>query len=164
MEKIKPGFAHKTPANRLLELREEKKLTQTEVAKLLDDEGSGYTPSVVSRHETGRKKIAHETVLKYTKIYKVEHTYKIFVEEGEPRRDNRLYELRMRSRLLPEEVQAVTGINPERLVAAEQGAVGLGHSEILRLAKLYKTWSYELFTERIGGEDAWQDGEYWIKQ
>jgi transcriptional regulator with XRE-family HTH domain len=78
--------------------------------------------------------------------------------------ENRFLALRMRSKLSPRDVQAVTGIDPDHLEAAELGEEGLTHKKIKALAKLYKVWAYELFQEHTGGEDAWRDGRYWIRQ
>jgi hypothetical protein len=157
METLKPRVREKPRVNRLCELRNRRKLSQAEVSQLL----GGITPAVVCRHENARKRIGHESVVKYArKIYKVD-TYALFSRPGVPTK-NRLLALRMRSRLSPKDVQAVTGIHSDHLEAAEWGEEGLTHKEIKALAKLYKVWSYELFQERIGGEDAWQHGQYWI--
>ena len=76
-------MANKILKNRLRELRETCKLTQQEVAKLLDID---YT--TVSRHESGSRGLSPEDVQKYARLYKVE-SYELFIdpknlqEEGE---------------------------------------------------------------------------------
>lgn len=66
--------------NRLRELREERKLTQQEVAKILD-----ITHSAVSRHESRDRAMSSRDIKRYANLYKVE-TYEIFhgaeLEEG----------------------------------------------------------------------------------
>jgi transcriptional regulator with XRE-family HTH domain len=80
MEKLKPGVIEKSRVNRLRELRDRRKLSQTEIGMLL----GGRSPAVVSRHENTRKKIAHDTIVKYAeKIYKVD-TYELFTRPGVP--------------------------------------------------------------------------------
>lgn len=58
--------------NRLRELREERKLTQQEVAKILD-----ITHSTVSRHESRDRAMSSRDIKGYANLYKVE-TYEIF--------------------------------------------------------------------------------------
>ena len=60
--------------NRLRELREERKLTQQEVAKILD-----ITHSTVSRHESQDRAMSPQDIKGYASLYKVE-TYEIFHE------------------------------------------------------------------------------------
>jgi hypothetical protein len=36
----------------------------------------------------------------------------------------------------------------------------LSHVAVEQYGEIYKVWTYELFRERIGGDDAWQDGQY----
>jgi transcriptional regulator with XRE-family HTH domain len=59
--------------NRLRLLREERKLTQKEVAKVLDID---YT--TVSKHESGDRGLSPEDVRKYAALYKVE-SYELFM-------------------------------------------------------------------------------------
>lgn len=61
-------------ANRLKELREERKLTQEETGKILGIDGT-----TVSKHENGSRSMSDETVRAYARLYKVE-TYEIFME------------------------------------------------------------------------------------
>lgn len=67
-------MANKILKNRLRELRETCKLTQQEVAKLLDID---YT--TVSRHESGSRGLSPEDVQKYARLYKVE-SYELFID------------------------------------------------------------------------------------
>jgi transcriptional regulator with XRE-family HTH domain len=67
-------MANKILKNRLRELRETCKLTQQEVAKLLDID---YT--TVSRHESGSRGLSPEDIQKYARLYKVE-SYELFID------------------------------------------------------------------------------------
>lgn len=58
--------------NRIKELREESKLTQLELAKLMD-----LTPSTVNKHENALRRLTEEGVRKYAAIFKVP-THHIF--------------------------------------------------------------------------------------
>ena len=60
--------------NRLRELREACKLTQQEVAKLLD-----IDHTTVSRHESGSRSLDPEDIQKYARLYKVE-SYELFID------------------------------------------------------------------------------------
>lgn len=62
------------PTNRLKFLREERKLTQAEVAKIID-----LTHTAVSRHETSNRGLTLELVDAYARLYKVSSA-EIFVE------------------------------------------------------------------------------------
>lgn len=64
---------NKIPKNRLRELREARKLTQQEVAKLLD-----IDHTTVSRHESGSRGLSPEDIQKYARLYKVE-SYELFI-------------------------------------------------------------------------------------
>lgn len=64
----------KIPKNRLRELREARKLTQQEVAKLLD-----IDHTTVSRHESGSRGLNPEDIQKYARLYKVE-SYELFID------------------------------------------------------------------------------------
>jgi len=66
-------MANKIPKNRLRELREARKLTQQEVAKLLD-----IDHTTVSRHESGSRGLSPEDIQKYARLYKVE-SYELFI-------------------------------------------------------------------------------------
>jgi transcriptional regulator with XRE-family HTH domain len=65
---------NKIPKNRLRELRETCKLTQQEVAKLLD-----IDHTTVSRHESGSRSLSPEDIQKYARLYKVE-SYELFID------------------------------------------------------------------------------------
>lgn len=67
--------------NRLAVLREGSKLTQAEVAKLMD-----LDVTSVCKHETGSRNPTAEEIAKYARIFKVQ-SYEIFMApegEGEP--------------------------------------------------------------------------------
>lgn len=59
--------------NRLRELRKRSKLTQMEVAKLLD-----LDLASISRHESGGRNLSPEMVKRYARLYKVE-THELFL-------------------------------------------------------------------------------------
>ena len=67
-------MANKIPKNRLRELREARKLTQQEVAKLLD-----IDHTTISRHESGSRGLSPEDIQKYARLYKVE-SYELFID------------------------------------------------------------------------------------
>jgi transcriptional regulator with XRE-family HTH domain len=67
-------MANKISKNRLRELRETCKLTQQEVAKLLD-----IDHTTVSRHESGSRSLGPEDIQKYARLYKVE-SYELFID------------------------------------------------------------------------------------
>jgi transcriptional regulator with XRE-family HTH domain len=67
-------MVNKTPKNRLRELREARKLTQQEVAKLLD-----MDHTTISRHESGSRGLSPEDIQKYARLYKVE-SYELFID------------------------------------------------------------------------------------
>lgn len=67
-------MANKIPKNRLRELREARKLTQQEVAKILD-----IDHTTVSRHESGSRDLSPEDIQKYARLYKVE-SYELFID------------------------------------------------------------------------------------
>ena len=67
-------MANKILKNRLRELREARKLTQQEVAKLLD-----IDHTTVSRHESGSRGLDPEDIQKYARLYKVE-SYELFID------------------------------------------------------------------------------------
>ncbi|KKL85476.1 hypothetical protein LCGC14_1954320 [marine sediment metagenome] len=64
--------------NRLSALRDRSRLTQAEVAKLLD-----IDETTVARHESGTRKLPHEMVEKYAKLYKVS-SYELYLEPVKP--------------------------------------------------------------------------------
>lgn len=65
--------------NRLSEQREKSRLTQKEVAKLLDID---FT--TVSAHENGRRGLTQSEIKKYAALYKVE-SYELFLDSrGKP--------------------------------------------------------------------------------
>lgn len=63
--------------NRLAKLRTERKLTQAEVAKVLD-----LDVTTVCKHETGDRGLRSEEVAKYAKLYKVQ-SHELFMEPEE---------------------------------------------------------------------------------
>jgi len=63
--------------NRLRELRLKSKLTQEEVAKLLD-----IDHTTVSKHETLQRALGRREAIKYAQLYKVE-THELFLELGD---------------------------------------------------------------------------------
>lgn len=63
--------------NRLSELREQSRLTQEEVGKLMD-----LAPSTVSKHEAGTRSLSQENIERYAAIYKV-RTFEIFVNPND---------------------------------------------------------------------------------
>ena len=67
-------MVNKIPKNRLRGLREARKLTQQEVAKLLD-----IDHTTVSRHESGSRGLNPEDIQKYAQLYKVE-SYELFID------------------------------------------------------------------------------------
>jgi putative transcriptional regulator len=67
-------MTNKILKNRLRELREARKLTQQEVAKLLD-----MDHTTISRHESGSRGLSPEDVQKYARLYKVE-SYELFID------------------------------------------------------------------------------------
>ncbi len=67
-------MVNKIPKNRLRELREARKLTQQEVAKLLD-----IDHTTVSRHESGSRDLSPGDIQKYARLYKVE-SYELFID------------------------------------------------------------------------------------
>jgi len=67
-------MTNKILKNRLRELREACKLTQQEVAKLLD-----IDHTTVSRHESGSRSLSPEDIQKYARLYKVE-SYELFID------------------------------------------------------------------------------------
>ena len=58
--------------NRLAVLREQSKLTQSEVAKLLD-----IDVTTVCKHESCERALPHEAIQSYSKLYKVQ-SYELF--------------------------------------------------------------------------------------
>ena len=67
-------MVNKIPKHRLRELREARKLTQQEVAKLLD-----IDHTTVSRHESDSRGLSPEDIQKYARLYKVE-SYELFID------------------------------------------------------------------------------------
>jgi len=77
MKKIKvkaaESAAKRLPKNRLRELRDRSRLTQEEVARLLD-----YDHTTVSRHESGDRALDAEDIKKYSRLFKCE-SYELFL-------------------------------------------------------------------------------------
>ena len=62
------------PTNRIRELREAQKLTQKELAKLVD-----LDHTTISKHESGARSLGRDEILKYARVFKCE-TYEVFLE------------------------------------------------------------------------------------
>ena len=75
-------MVNKIPKHRLRELREARKLTQQEVAKLLD-----IDHTTVSRHESDSRGLSPEDIQKYARLYKVE-SYELFIDPKDLQEDN----------------------------------------------------------------------------
>lgn len=75
-------MANKIPKNRLRELREARKLTQQEVAKLLD-----IDHTTISRHESGSRSLSPGDIQKYARLYKVE-SYELFIDPKDLQEEN----------------------------------------------------------------------------
>jgi transcriptional regulator with XRE-family HTH domain len=145
----------KVPPNRLRELRERSGLSQKEVADLI----GGVSTAVVSRHETGKLRLSHDAVIRYSHTYRV-WSHELFYDPEDPvsSHKNRLRELRARSRLTEREVAKILDITPEAVLAFESGERPLSQNAIERFSRLYKVWTYELFENPVRPEDAW-DGD-----
>lgn len=65
------------PDNNLRELRERSRLTLEEVSKIV-----GYDASTISGHESGRRSLSDDAIVRYAKLYKV-RTFEIFKFGGE---------------------------------------------------------------------------------
>ena len=76
-------MVNKIPKNRLRELREARKLTQQEVAKLLD-----IDHTTISRHELGSRSLSPEDIQKYARLYKVE-SYELFIDPKDLREEDK---------------------------------------------------------------------------
>ena len=63
-----------TVNNRILELRKRSRLTQKEVAKLLD-----LSLSLVAKHEAGTRTITPDDIEKYSSLFKVQ-SYELFLD------------------------------------------------------------------------------------
>ena len=73
---------------------------------------------------------------------------------------NRLRELRDRSRLTLQEVSTLTGYGISTISRHESGDRTLSEEAIVKYASLYKVHTYELFTEKVSKEEAYDnDGE-----
>ena len=75
-------MVNKIPKHRLRELLEARKLTQQEVAKLLD-----IDHTTVSRHESGSRGLSPEDIQKYARLYKVE-SYELFIDPKDLQEDD----------------------------------------------------------------------------
>lgn len=64
----------KTPPNRLLEQRDRSRLSQSEVAKILD-----VSIATVSRHESQNRGLTRDMIDKYAQLYKVSAA-ELFIE------------------------------------------------------------------------------------
>ena len=65
--------------------------------------------------------------------------------------ENRLRELRDRSRLTLEEVSILTGFKVSTISRHENGSRGLSEEAISKYAALYKVPTHQLFREPAGG-------------
>ena len=74
-------MAKERSKNRLRELRLERRLTQEEVAKLLDIDNT-----TASKHENGLRGLSLEDIKKYARLYKVE-PFELFISPEDLRRD-----------------------------------------------------------------------------
>ena len=63
--------------NRIYELRERSRLTQSELAALLR-----VNPSTISNHEQGRRTLDREQIRAYAQVFKVD-TWEIFLDPTE---------------------------------------------------------------------------------
>ena len=77
-------MVNKTSKNRLRELREARKLTQQEVAKLLD-----IDHTTISRHESGSRGLSPEDIQKYARLYKVE-SYELFINPKDLQEEDKI--------------------------------------------------------------------------
>ena len=73
--------------------------------------------------------------------------------------ENRLRELRDRSRLTLQEVSLLTGFTVSTISRHENGGRSLSEDAILKYASLYKVHTYELFREAGKEEDNERDTE-----
>lgn len=73
--------------------------------------------------------------------------------------ENRLRELRDRSRLTLQEVSILTGFTVSTISRHESGGRSLSEDAILKYAGLYKVHTYELFREAGKEEDNGRDTE-----
>lgn len=67
--------------------------------------------------------------------------------------ENRLRELRDRSRLTLEEVSTLTGFSVPTISRHESGGRSLSEEAILKYARLYKVHTYEIFGRAEGEAD-----------
>lgn len=72
---------------------------------------------------------------------------------------NRLRELRDRSRLTLQEVSILTGYGVSTISRHESGERKLSEDAIIKYATLYKVHTYELFTAHAEEEELHDDGE-----
>ena len=72
-----------------------------------------------------------------------------------PKVQNRLKELRDRSRLTLQEVSLITGYSVPAISRHESGGRGLNEEALVKYASLYKVRTYELFhrADEIGSDD-----------
>lgn len=73
--------------------------------------------------------------------------------------ENRLRELRDRSRLTLQEVSILTGYGVSTISRHESGERKLSEEAIIKYATLYKVHTYELFTAHAVEEEVENDGE-----
>jgi transcriptional regulator with XRE-family HTH domain len=149
---VERRIERRVPPNRLRELRTRSGLSQQEVADLI----GGVSPAVVSRHETGKLRLSHEAVIRYTLVYRI-WSHELFHDPDDPAtsQKNRLRDLRARSRLTEREVAKILDITPEAVLAFESGERPLTQNAIIRFSRLYKVYTYELFENPVRPEDPW---------
>ena len=75
------------------------------------------------------------------------------------KQENRLRELRDRSRLTMQEVSTLTGFGISTISRHESGDRALSEEAIIKYASLYKVHTYELFTDKVMKEEIDYDGE-----
>jgi transcriptional regulator with XRE-family HTH domain len=68
-------------------------------------------------------------------------------------KENRLRELRDRSRLTLQEVSILTGYSVPTISRHESGERSLSEEAILKYSSLYKVHSYELFNIAVGDDE-----------
>ena len=74
-------------------------------------------------------------------------------------RENRLKELRTRAYLTQQEVADFFEVTVAVVSGHENVARSLSHDAILRYARLYKVFSYEIYFTAPGSKHEWKDGD-----
>jgi plasmid maintenance system antidote protein VapI len=145
--------AQEATGNRLSHMRRLMRLNQHDFGRFVgrSTRSRAIAPNVVSRHETGYKRISHHHVLLYAKALNI-YTYEVFHERIDGRDPktispppNRIEDLARRSRLWHTDVATLMGITEERLRRHIHGRAFIRHDEVLRYARIFKVWTYEVF-------------------